>query len=192
MHTAKVLLALAMMVYMTEGLFLGGVGIAGLIGLKALFLKGAIIGGAIGLASRRRSRISHGRSYRVHRPMRMSYSHNSYRRHGRSVEDEPETFDQVDTISNAILDASLNDAEDCAKKLICSLNAQDVNTLEADELTLATVFGKTAGIDLTSTTVEFDLAALMGRQAGQAQCDTIYARCPYQTKDLMEVMRSEL
>jgi len=185
MHSAKVLVALAMMVYMTEGLFLGGAGIAALIGLKALFIKGAIVGGAIGYAARRRS---YGRSYRVHRPVyRKSYS--SHRRYGRSVEDEPETFDE--TISNAILDASLNDGEDCAKKLICSLTAKDANTLEADERILANVFGKSAGIDLTSTTVEFDLAALMGRQAGKAQCDKIYARCPYQTKDLMEVMRSE-
>ena len=41
----------------------------------------------------------------------------------------------------------------------------------------------------TAVTAEFDLAALMGRNVGQKQCDTIYARCPYQTKDLMAVMR---
>lgn len=186
MHTTKVLVALAMMVYMTEGLFLGGAGIAAVVGLKALFLKGAIVGGAIGYAARRRSRVSH-RSRKSYYP-RKTYYKSSYRRHGRSVEDETFEFDDM---SNAILDASLNDGEDCAKKLICSLNAKDVNTLEADEQILANVFGKTAGIDLTSTTVEFDLAALMGRQVGKAQCDTIYARCPYQTKDLMEVMRSD-
>jgi hypothetical protein len=185
MHAAKVLVALAMMVYMTEGLFLGGAGVAALIGLKALFIKGAIVGGAIGYAARRRH---YGRSYRVHRPVHYRKSY-SYRRHGRSVEDEPETFDE--TMSNAILNASLNDGEDCAKKLICSLTAKDPNTLEADERILANVFGKSAGIDLTSTTVEFDLAALMGRQAGKAQCETIYARCPYESKDLMEVMRKE-
>lgn len=178
MHTTKVLVALAMIVFMTEGLFLGGAGIAAVVGLKALFLKGAIVGGAIGYAARRR------KSYYP----RKTYYKSSYRRHGRSVEDETFEFEDM---SNAILDASLNDGEDCAKKLICSLNAKDVNTLEADEQILANVFGKTAGIDLTSTTVEFDLAALMGRHVGKAQCDTIYARCPYQTKDLMEVMRSD-
>merc|ERR1712004_799994 len=61
----------------------------------------------------------------------------------------------------------------------------------ADEIVIATLFGKSAGIDLSAATVEFDLAALMGRQTGKAQCDTIYARCPYQTKDLMEVMRKQ-
>merc|ERR1711997_676130 len=145
----------------------GGLALAGLLGLKALLVGGIAGGALIGAASRRRSRVSYRRSHR---------------RWGRSVEDE--SFDEM---SNAILDASLNDAEDCAKKLICSLNAQDVKTLQADEAAIASLFGKTAGIDLTSTTVEFDLAALMGRQAGKNQCDTIYARCPYQSKDLMEV-----
>jgi len=180
MHSAKVLVAMAVMVVVAESTIIigtvagGGLALAGLLGLKAILLGGAI-GIGLGAASRRRSRVSHGRSYRK-----------SYRRHGRSVEDE--SFDEM---SNAILDASLNDAEDCAKKLVCSLNAQDVKTLQADEAAIASLFGKTAGIDLTSTTVEFDLAAFMGRQAGKSQCDTIYARCPYQSKDLMEVMRKE-
>jgi len=182
MHSAKVLVAMAMMVVVAESTIIigtvagGGLALAGLLGLKALAI-GAFAGGAlIGAASRRRSsyRRSHGRSYKSHR------------RWGRSVEDE--TFDEM---SNTILDASLNDADDCAKKLVCSLNAQDVKTLQADEAAIASLFGKTAGIDLTSTTVEFDLAAFMGRQAGKNQCDTIYARCPYQSKDLMEVMRKE-
>jgi len=175
MHSAKVLVAMAMMVVVAESTIIigvagGGLALAGLLGLKALAV-GAFAGGALlGAASRRRSRTrSYGRSYRKHR-------------YGRSVEDE---------MSNTILDASLNDADDCAKKLVCSLNAQDVKTLQADEAAIASLFGKTAGIDLTSTTVEFDLAALMGRQAGKNQCDTIYARCPYQSKDLMEVMRKE-
>jgi len=179
MHSAKVLVAMAMMVVVAESTIIigvagGGLALAGLLGLKALAV-GAFAGGALlGAASRRRSRTrSYGRSYRKHR-------------YGRSVEDE--TFDEM---SNTILDASLNDADDCAKKLVCSLNAQDVKTLQADEAAIASLFGKTAGIDLTSTTVEFDLAALMGRQAGKNQCDTIYARCPYQSKDLMEVMRKE-
>jgi len=175
MHSAKVLVAMAVMVAVAESTIIigtvagGGLALAGLLGLKALLVGGLAAGAVIGAASRRRSR------YR-----------SSHRRWGRSVEDE--SFDEM---SNAILDASLNDAEDCAKKLICSLNAQDVKTLQADEAAIASLFGKTAGIDLTSTTVEFDLAALMGRQVGKNQCDTIYARCPYQSKDLMEVMRKE-
>jgi len=181
MHSAKVLVAMAVMVVVAEstivvGVVGGGAALAGLLGLKALLVGGFAAGALIGAASRRRtsSRRSHGRMMRK-----------SYRRHGRSVEDE------IDENANAILDASLNDEDDCAKKLVCSLNAQDIRTLQADEVVIATLFGKSAGIDLSAATVEFDLAALMGRQTGKAQCDTIYARCPYQTKDLMEVMRKQ-
>jgi len=181
MLAAKVLVAMTVMVAIAEstivvGVVGGGAALAGLLGLKALLVGGFAAGALIGAASRRRSssRRSHGRMMRK-----------SYRRHGRSVEDE------IDENSNAILDASLNDEDDCAKKLVCSLNAQDIRTLQADEVVIATLFGKSAGIDLSAATVEFDLAALMGRQTGKAQCDTIYARCPYQTKDLMEVMRKQ-
>jgi len=180
MLAAKVLVAMTVMVTIAEstivvGVVGGGAALAGLLGLKALLVGGFAAGALIGAASRRRgSRRSHGRMMRK-----------SYRRHGRSVEDE------IDENSNAILDASLNDEDDCAKKLVCSLNAQDIRTLQADEVVIATLFGKSAGIDLSAATVEFDLAALMGRQTGKAQCDTIYARCPYQTKDLMEVMRKQ-
>jgi len=181
MLAAKVLVAMTVMVAIAEstivvGVVGGGAALAGLLGLKALLVGGFAAGALIGAASRRRtsSRRSHGRMMRK-----------SYRRHGRSVEDE------IDENSNAILDASLNDQDDCAKKLVCLLNAQDIRTLQADEVVIATLFGKSAGIDLSAATVEFDLAALMGRQTGKAQCDTIYARCPYQTKDLMEVMRKQ-
>jgi len=181
MLAAKVLVAMTVMVTIAEstivvGVVGGGAALAGLLGLKALLVGGFAAGALIGAASRRRSshRRSHGRMMRK-----------SYRRHGRSVEDE------IDENTNAILDVSLNDEDDCAKKLVCSLNAQDIRTLQADEVVIASLFGKSAGIDLSAATVEFDLAALMGRQTGKAQCDTIYARCPYQTKDLMEVMRKQ-
>jgi len=184
MHSAKVLVAMAMMVAVAEStvfVVAGGAGAvafgAGLLALKAAVFGGFALGGILGASSRRRSK-SRSRSYGSR------YS----RRHGRSVEDETFEFDEM---SNTILDASLNDGDDCAKKLICSLNAQDIKTLQADEAVIASIFGKSAGIDLTAATIEFDLAALMGRQVGKAQCDTIYARCPYQTKDLMEVMRKD-
>ena len=102
------------------------------------------------------------------------------RRYGRSVEDN-------DGLADILLQASLEDGEDCAKKLVCSLNAQDSTTLAEDEKAIATLFGQ--NIDMAAATVEFDLAALMGRQAGEQQCQRIYARCQYQAKDLMAAMR---
>merc|ERR1711956_104182 len=180
---AKIFLALAMMAMVAEStVFItgGGLALAGLLGLKAALFGGVLIGAA---ASRRRhykpSRKSYSRSYKTHKY-----------RYGRSIEDEA-IIDEHEALSNAILDASLNDAEDCAKKLICSLSAKEVSTLASDESAIAELFGKSGSIDVSAATAEFDLAALMGRQAGKAQCETIYARCPYESKDLMEIMRRE-
>jgi hypothetical protein len=86
-----------------------------------------------------------------------------------------------------LLEASLNDEYDCAKKLICILNTQD--DLDQDDAKVAQLFGKSGNIDVTAVTAEFDLAALMGQKAGESQCYTMYNRCPYQVKDLMEVSR---
>ena len=76
-----------------------------------------------------------------------SYKTHKYR-YGRSIEDE-EIIDEHEALSNAILDASLNDAEDCAKKLICSLNAKEVSTLASDESAIAELFGKSGSIDVS-------------------------------------------
>lgn len=194
MKSATIFLALAMMVAVAESTIFvigggaavagGGFALAGLLGLKAAFLGGALIGAA---ASRRRTR-THFRPSR--KSFSRSFKSHGHGRFGRSIEDE-KTIDNDEALSNAILDASLNDADDCAKKLICSLNAKEVSTLASDESAIAELFGKSGSIDVTAATAEFDLAALMGRLAGKAQCDTIYARCPYESKDLMETMRSE-
>merc|ERR1712051_728536 len=79
----------------------GGLALAGLLGLKAALFGGVLIGAA---ASRRRTKTHY-------RPSRKSYSR-SYKTHkyryGRSIEDE-EIIDEHEALSNAILDASLND-----------------------------------------------------------------------------------
>ena len=93
-------------------------------------------------------------------------------------------------MAEVLLDASLNDADDCGKKLICILNAQE--SLAEDEAKIAQLFGKTESIDLSAVTVEFDVAALMGKKVGEAQCETIYNRCNYGVKDLMNVIRQPL
>ena len=178
MLSIKYLLALSLCLAFSEALFFdggitvvgGGYALAALLGLKAAAVGGLALGAAL---SRGRSRSrSSGRSY----------GRKSYRRWGRSVEDE-------DDKTELLLTASLNDAEDCAKKLVCTLNAQDLSTLDTEERAIAVLFGQAENIDVTVVTVEFDLAAHMGRKAGEDQCQLIYSRCPYQTKDLMEVIR---
>ena len=178
MLSIKYILVLTSCLAFSEALFFdggvtvvgGGAALAALLGLKAAAIGGFALGAA--LSSRRRSRPSYRKSYRK-----------SYRRYGRSVEEDE------DDRTELLLTASLNDAEDCAKKLVCTLNAQDFNTLDTEERAIAILFGQAENIDVTAVTVEFDLAAHMGRKAGEGQCQLIYSRCPYQTKDLMEVIR---
>ena len=163
MHSMKItvfMVILSSVIMYTESAFI----LAGIIAIKAAivggFILGGIAGGLIGSAGRGRSH-GHGRG-----------------RYGRSVAEVDEMF----------LTASQNDADDCAKKLICSLAARDPRTLAQDEAVIVSIFGQ-GDLDVSKATVEFDLAAVMGRKAGEAQCEKIYSRCVYPTNTLMEVMR---
>jgi hypothetical protein len=71
---------------------------------------------------------------------------------------------------------------------IFSLSSLDVTTLAEDEQLILSLFGR-GDIDVSKSTVEFDLAAMMGQKVGVGHCNTVYARCPYNVKQLMEVMR---
>lgn len=101
----------------------------------------------------------------------------SRRRYGRSTTD-------------LVLQASVDDETDCAKKLVCMLNTVPEDKLAADELAIRSLFGLKDEIDVSSSTVEFDLAALVGRKAGAAQCQTLYSRCQYKEGSLMDIIRS--
>ena len=48
-----------------------------------------------------------------------------------------------------------------------------------------TSFGQD-GIDVASPTIAFDVAAVMGRQAGSKQCEYVYKRCQTPFKQLLE------
>merc|ERR1711963_1338719 len=127
----KLFLALFACVSMSEATFVLGTGALTITGGGALLatllgLKAAAIGGHA-LGGRRRSYGS-----------RRSF----HRRYGRSVETEE------DMMAEVLLDASLNDADDCGKKLICILNAQE--SLAEDEAKIAQLFGKTESIDLSA------------------------------------------
>jgi len=143
--------------------------LAGIIAVKAAivggFILGGIAGGIIGGAARGR-----GRSFGGH-----GHGHGRY---GRSVTNADDMF----------LIASQNDSDDCAKKLICSLAARDARSLAEDEAVIVSLFGH-GDLDVSKSTVEFDLAAIMGRKVGAEHCAVVYSRCVYSPATLMEVMR---
>ena len=46
------------------------------------------------------------------------------------------------------------------------------------------LFGQDGEINLGKPSVEFDLAALVGKKVGFEQCQTVYARCKYDYSQL--------
>lgn len=54
---------------------------------------------------------------------------------------------------------------------------------------IASVFGQMDAIDLTLPSVEFDLAALLGRKVGASRCRTIYSRCTVPAQEIMNNIR---
>jgi len=94
-----------------------------------------------------------------------------------------------DTLSEVFLEASRKDQYDCAKLLICELNAKSAEELKEDELTISRSFGQMDAVDVTAPGVEFDLAGLIGRMVGSQRCKTIYSRCTLTPQAIMESIR---
>ena len=58
--------------------------------------------------------------------------------------------------------------DDCSKRLLCELNAKaaEGNRLTENEEILANAFGKRNNLDVGAETLEFDVAAVLGRKVG--------------------------
>ena len=164
MKSALICAGLVVMATVSEAIFDGGIisgpALLGLIGLKVLAGKSIAVGAALGSASRRRS--------------------GGRKRYGRSV------FESDD----AVLRASWEDIDDCAKKMVCEINAMPYAALDKEMANIHNMFAQGGTIDVAADSVEFDLAAIMGRKAGAAQCQTIYRRCPYTVEQLMQELRA--
>jgi len=91
------------------------------------------------------------------------------KRYGRDVTDQ-----EVDAaIDELFLKATLNDADDCAKKYVCLVSAADEEALDEMERSVASAFAPEGFIDVSSPSARFQLAATMGRVAGYKQCEVI-------------------
>ncbi len=91
-----------------------------------------------------------------------------------------------------IAQADLQDADDCAKMLICTLNTKKPQDLDQVEQTLKDMFGpdERGGLNLNSTSVRFDLAAMIGKQVGINQCYQVYGRCDAPYDQLLDMIES--
>ena len=62
--------------------------------------------------------------------------------------------------------SELQDQDDCSKRLLCELNAKKASSLTGmteNEEIIASSYGKTDSIDINAESLEFDIAAVLGR-----------------------------
>lgn len=78
-----------------------------------------------------------------------------------------------------IFAADFQDVDDCAKKLICELNAKNDSALDGIEVLIKSLFGyeKSGQLDVTKPSARFDFAAIVGLKSGFEQCKTLFSRC---------------
>lgn len=137
------------------------------IGAKILIGKGLIIGAAKGVAARR---LASGGS---------RGGRGGHGRHGRDAAD----------FNTVLVEENKRDVDDCAKLLICRLNATPVSKLDEDEIAIASAFGQSDVIDVTQPSVLYDVAAHIGRSAGAKQCRTVYPRCLAEVDNIVKEIK---
>ncbi len=119
---------------------------------------------------------------------------------------------QEEDFNSVLTEENKKDADDCAKLLICHLNAKPIDDLDVslllsqvsiwlvslkfcfvfhqeEEYAIATNFGQADMVDVTQATVLYDVAALIGRKAGEAQCRTVYPRCVANVDDIVSEIK---
>jgi hypothetical protein len=95
----------------------------------------------------------------------------------------------TENLAEIFLEASRKDQYDCAKLLVCELNAKPAQEMMEDEMIIGSAFGQMEAIDVTAPSVEFDLASLVGRMVGSQRCKTLYSRCAVTPNAIMEGIR---
>ncbi|CAB4070250.1 unnamed protein product [Lepeophtheirus salmonis] len=152
-------LSLSQATFILPALTIGGGALAGLAILKAAAIKGGIIGALITSSSRQGGRQGVRQIGRSGGRRRGALRYFGKR--------------SIDDFESDLLSASQHDASDCAKK-IRNMFARLFNP---DQL------------DVTKATVEFDLAAQIGKRGGIQQCSVIYERCPHSRRQLIDIFR---
>lgn len=91
-------------------------------------------------------------------------------------------------------DMVFKDQDDCSKRLICELNAKGAEgrELTANEELIAQIFGKGNSLDVSKESLEFDVAAVLGRKIGKLRCELSYRRCTVSVEELMDMIETEI
>merc|ERR1712106_637475 len=91
-------------------------------------------------------------------------------------------------------DMVYKDQDDCSKRLLCELNAKlvDGKDLTENERIIANAFGQNNEIDIGAETLEFDLAAVLGKEGGMRRCELSYRRCETPVADMVNMINMEV
>merc|ERR1711997_481215 len=84
------------------------------------------------------------------------------------------------------------DQDDCGKKLVCELRAKQKSGFTEDERLIAENFGSGTQVDVSDITVEYDLAAQLGKYMGLDRCQQLYNRCDLSSSDMIRMIKTEM
>merc|ERR1712001_331944 len=209
------LVFLCFLSHLTEAIFFGPVAIGLGIGILAA-KKGFLIGTALASSRTRRSYqptryhytpqhhydTSYNRYYQ--KPRRHYYYSSSpyYGRRGKRDTEYPEMVElkrikrEVEAggfdINTWYRDMTEMDQDGCGKKLICELRAKQKSGFTADEKLIAENFGSGTQVDVSDITVEYDLAAQLGKYMGLDRCQQLYNRCDLSSSDMIRMIKTEM
>merc|ERR1711892_862275 len=91
-------------------------------------------------------------------------------------------------------DMVFKDQDDCSKRLVCELNAmrREGNDLSEHEEVLADAFGNSGELDVGKDSLEFDIAAVLGREVGTKRCELSYRRCETPVSQMLSMIEVEI
>merc|ERR1711892_269344 len=91
-------------------------------------------------------------------------------------------------------DMVYKDQDDCSKRLLCELNAKLIGGkwLTENERIIANSFGQNNEIDIAAETLDFDLAAVLGKKGGLRRCELSFRRCETPVEEMVEMINKEI
>merc|ERR1712083_1112317 len=95
-------------------------------------------------------------------------------------------------INNWYRDMTEMDQDGCGKKLVCELRAKQKFGFTEDERLIAENFGSGTQVDVSDITVEYDLAAQLGKYMGLERCQQLYNRCDLSSSDMVKMIKTEM
>lgn len=91
-------------------------------------------------------------------------------------------------------DMIYKDQDDCSKMMLCQLNAKLATgeKLSQNEVIIAESYGKDEEVDINAESLEFDIAALLGKVGGLRRCEMSYRRCESSIAEMMRMIDIEV